>query len=218
VAVSTAHKRKAKRQTSPRIGNEVVHSTASENPAREIPGGLRVPSHGRGMLMQPFGKGHPGNPGGRPRVLKEVRELAKVKSVAALQSLVACFETPDGQIDRTADGRVVAVAAQAVLTWAFGKPPDYDPAEDRPLVTTDFNGLTLEEKKQLLALVRRTVTIDPAAGAEREAELEGSHTVIESQAEPQTELAEAEKAETAPNEPSATAEPPKPGAGRMRIY
>jgi hypothetical protein len=53
------------------------------------------------------------------------------------------------------DGRVRAVAAQQVLTWAFGKPPDYDPREDKAAVKLNLAVLSTEEKRLLLAMLRR---------------------------------------------------------------
>lgn len=140
------------------IAPDYRHVAVAQGTARA----LRTPSHGHGLLAPRWQPGQSGNPGGQPKQLKEVRELAKIESVDALRALVACYKRPDGTLDTSADGRVVAVAAQGVLTWAFGRPPDYDPNEDKPPVGIDLSSLTLEQKKAFLALVRQTVTVEAA--------------------------------------------------------
>jgi hypothetical protein len=42
-----------------------------------------------------------------------------------------------------------------VLTWAYGKPPDCDPREDKTGMRTNTSVLTPEERKLLLSLLRR---------------------------------------------------------------
>ena len=61
-----------------------------------------------------FRKGVSGNPGGRPRVSGEVRELAQSKAPRAFERLVELMESKDQ--------RVAMAASNAVLDRAYGKP------------------------------------------------------------------------------------------------
>ena len=63
----------------------------------------------------PFEKGKSGNPGGRPKEVAEVRELAKKHGPAAIKRLVALM---DSENERTA-----VAACQALLDRGYGKPP-----------------------------------------------------------------------------------------------
>jgi hypothetical protein len=64
----------------------------------------------------PFKKGTSGNPGGRPKVLADVREAARSHSVAALNVLVEIFE------DKKAPPSARALAANSILDRGYGKP------------------------------------------------------------------------------------------------
>lgn len=64
---------------------------------------------------RPFVKGRSGNPGGRPKLEGEIRELAQKHGPAALERLVTLMKSDNG--------RVAVMAAQAVLDRAYGKPP-----------------------------------------------------------------------------------------------
>ena len=77
--------------------------------------------------------------------------------------------------DPNEDGRVRAVAAQQVLTWAFGKPPDYDPRVDRPAVEFNTAVLSAAERNLLLSLLRRGLLkeSEPDPASEPPAEIEG---------------------------------------------
>lgn len=61
----------------------------------------------------PFVKGTSGNPGGRPVVVREVRELAQTHAPAAILRLVELMQDPDG--------RVAVAACNALLDRAVGK-------------------------------------------------------------------------------------------------
>ena len=118
-----------------------------------------VPSHGVGRItpFTPFTPGESGNPGGRPTRFREVREICRNKSAAAAQALIRIVEDVDQNGRNVEDGRVVVVAAQTILTWAYGKPPDYDPREDKPPVTIDTSHLSSEDRATMLRILRSGV-------------------------------------------------------------
>ena len=181
----------------------------------------RIPSHGHGRLAPPFGPDNPGNPnpGARPAVLKDVQKLARKKSVDALHALVACYTTPDGKIARNVDGRIVVHAASKVLEWAFGTPPQYDPAQDKPETTIDLSGLSLAERRRLLETMERVSVIadpnaivddgpdfDPARFAPEPVEIEGAVVVDEP---PAIMARPIPKAKAAPKAKGKPGRPPK---------
>lgn len=75
-----------------------------------------------------FKPGQSGNPGGRPRELKEVLEAAREHSEEAIERLAYWM--------RTDDPRASPAAAQALLDRAWGKPTQ---------PTEHSGGLTLEQ-------------------------------------------------------------------------
>lgn len=62
-----------------------------------------------------FKKGRSGNPGGRPKEVAEVRDLARVHTVAAVETLAAMLGS---ESDRTK-----VAAAEALLDRGWGKSP-----------------------------------------------------------------------------------------------
>ena len=63
-----------------------------------------------------FQKGRSGNPGGRPREIGEVRDLARQYTAAAVAALEGVMNSP------TAPAAARVAAAQALLDRAWGKP------------------------------------------------------------------------------------------------
>ncbi len=73
-----------------------------------------------------FQKGKSGNPGGRPKINKDVQALARTHSKAAIETLVKCMQT--------ADPRTRVAAAQALLDRGYGKPAQAVTGEsDQPI-------------------------------------------------------------------------------------
>ena len=62
----------------------------------------------------PFKKGQSGNPGGRPKEVAEVRELAKEHGSAAIERLVELMASDN---ERTA-----VAACEAILNRGYGRP------------------------------------------------------------------------------------------------
>lgn len=62
----------------------------------------------------PFKKGQSGNPGGRPKEVSEVRELAKEHGSAAIERLV--------QLMSSDNERTAVAACEAILNRGYGKP------------------------------------------------------------------------------------------------
>ncbi len=63
----------------------------------------------------PFKKGQSGHPGGRPKTLGQVQDIARKHEVEAIETLVAIMRNDP-------DSRVRAMAADKILDRARGKP------------------------------------------------------------------------------------------------
>jgi hypothetical protein len=114
----------------------------------------------RGLI--PIQPGVAFNPGGRPKTLRDVRKLARKMSMDALHALIGVYTLPNGKLDRQADGKVVVAAAQTVLTWAYGKPPDADWDGEQRRESLDLSGLSLAQRKSLLSTLAEITTVDGA--------------------------------------------------------
>lgn len=64
---------------------------------------------------KPFPKGKSGNPGGRPKTIEAVRDLARSYTVEAVQALVLNLADESGAVRN--------VAAQTILERGWGKAP-----------------------------------------------------------------------------------------------
>ena len=65
---------------------------------------------------------------------------------------------------RNADPRAVALVTSTLLKWGYGEPPPYDPTKEKPVMRLDVSGLTLEERRMLLAAMDRATTVEAGEG------------------------------------------------------
>ena len=77
-------------------------------------------------IGKPFQKGRSGNPGGRPKVVAEVKELARAHTREAIETLVLIMSNP-----KAAPAARVS-AANALLDRGYGKPPQHITGEGGP--------------------------------------------------------------------------------------
>ncbi len=93
----------------------------------------------RQVVGKPFPKGVSGNPGGRPKAMKKLVELARVYTEEAILTLAECLQDKDG--------RVRVAAANALLDRGWGKP--VQPTEEQP----DHEALSELSDEELKKLV-----------------------------------------------------------------
>ena len=77
-------------------------------------------------IGKPFQKGQSGNPGGRPKVVAEVKELARAHTGQAIETLVSIMTN-----QKAAPAARVS-AANALLDRGYGKPPQHITGEGGP--------------------------------------------------------------------------------------
>ena len=77
-------------------------------------------------IGKPFKKGQSGNPGGRPKVAAEVKELARAHTGVAIETLVSIMTNT-----KSAPAARVS-AANALLDRGYGKPPQHITGEGGP--------------------------------------------------------------------------------------
>ena len=100
--------------------------------------------------------GQSGNPAGNSGLYGEAVSLARQAAPAAIRRLI--------ELMASSDERVSAVAANAVLDRAFGKPREYDPkTEDaRPQPTFDPRRYSAEQLDQIERALRIVVQVQGA--------------------------------------------------------
>jgi aminopeptidase N len=96
------------------------------------------------MIGRPFQKGTSGNPGGRPKVIAEVHELARQHTTAAVETLVSIMTNP-----KSAPAARVS-AANALLDRGHGKPPQFHTSD-----ATNFRKAVDMTDDELAAIVAR---------------------------------------------------------------
>src|SRR6476620_2290028 len=78
-------------------------------------------------IGKPFKKGQSGNPGGRPKIVAEVKELAREHTAQAIQTIVSIMTNP-----KSAPAARVS-AANALRDRGYGKPPQHITGEGGPV-------------------------------------------------------------------------------------
>jgi hypothetical protein len=100
---------------------------------------------------KPFQKGQSGNPGGRPRIPEDVKELARGYSVEAIETLATIMK----DVGQSGSARVSA--ASTILDRGYGKAPQH-------ITTERIETLSDEQLARELALAisgLRKLGIDP---------------------------------------------------------
>ena len=75
-------------------------------------------------IGKPFQKGQSGNPGGRPKAIAEVKQLAREHTADAIQTLVSIMS------DSKSPPAARVSAANTLLDRAYGKPPQHITGEN----------------------------------------------------------------------------------------
>ncbi len=106
----------------------------------------------------PFEPGHSGNPGGRPKGVAHVRELARKHTEAAIAALAKIMEKGDA-----ADQSIIA-AAVALLDRAWGRPTQPIGGDD------EMPPVKIDARATLSDAIARIVARDTASGGDSEPE------------------------------------------------
>jgi hypothetical protein len=88
------------------------------------------------------------------------KSLYAAKALANIIDDVVVEE--DGRVRNREDGRIVVVAAQTLLTSAYGKPPDYDPREDH--IRFKLTPVLSDEQRSVLLAMLRAGPLKDATG------------------------------------------------------
>jgi Family of unknown function (DUF5681) len=107
-------------------------------------------------IGKPFQKGRSGNPGGRPKVVAEIKELARAHTGKAIETLVSIMTNP-----KSAPAARVS-AANSLLDRGYGKPPQHISGEGGPRYVVRLPELckTAEEWVQTLEAVTSPLPIE----------------------------------------------------------
>ncbi|MDR3439869.1 DUF5681 domain-containing protein [Telmatospirillum sp.] len=92
------------------------------------------------MPLRPFQPGQSGNPGGRPKVIAEIRKLAQEHAPEAIKTLVDICTNPK------ASSAARVAAANSLLDRGFGKPVQPIVGDD------DSDPVSLIHRIELVAL------------------------------------------------------------------
>jgi DNA-binding response OmpR family regulator len=88
---------------------------------------------------RPFPAGMSGNPGGRPKVIAEVRDLARQHTRKAIGTLVKVMQSGESDSARVA-------AANALLDRGFGRP-----RTDQPVTLDEMDGALADRGRAVLS-------------------------------------------------------------------
>ena len=115
------------------------------------------------MRGRPFREGISGNPGGRPKVLSEVRELARAHGAGAIAELA--------RLALKAKSEAVRVAAcRELLDRGYGKPEQHASVDLGKRNATDWS------TEELVAFLNEaTGRTDPLDGSDGELEPDGAY-------------------------------------------
>jgi phage FluMu protein gp41 len=108
-----------------------------------------------------FQKGQSGNPGGRPKALVEVQELARSHAPDAIAALARIVKSKSSKVPPAA----VVAAATALLDRGFGKPPQAITGPNGgPLEIRNLSNLTDDQLAELDRLRSSLVLSGGGAG------------------------------------------------------
>jgi hypothetical protein len=121
-------------------------------------------------IGKPFHKGQSGNPGGRPKVVAEVKELAREHTAEAIQTLVSIMRSPKSP----PAARVSA--ANALLDRGYGKPPQHITGDEGVSFVARLPEVA-KSAEEWLASVKATRSLaSDQASSNPEAQIEGQRS------------------------------------------
>jgi hypothetical protein len=98
-------------------------------------------------VLRPWQPGQSGNPSGKGALFQESQRLCREHSPRAARRLIELMESEDE--------RVSFMAAKEVWERAWGKVPDYNPADDENRPAVDVSSMSVADQKRLLQLFRQ---------------------------------------------------------------
>jgi len=121
-------------------------------------------------IGKPFQKGQSGNPGGRPKEIAEVKELAREHMPAAIEALVSIMNNT-----KASDAARVS-AANALLDRGYGKPPQHITDESARSYVVRLPEVANSAEEWLASVKARWSLPSDQASSKPEAQIEGQRT------------------------------------------
>jgi hypothetical protein len=118
-------------------------------------------------IGKPFKKGQSGNPGGRPKVIAGVKELAREHTAEAIETLVSIMTNP-----KSADAARVS-AANALLDRGYGKPPQHLTGESGVSYVARLPEVAKSAEEWLASVEARRTLPSNQASSRPKAQIEG---------------------------------------------